>query len=196
MAPLITRLLAGAGYETSELRVNWVDLAQVPGLSNATGRLGMTFLPGKRFSGRAGDHWRDLKTDAAVLHHLHELDTLLLLVEDSELESARVRGIEAALEANGIELLRHPIRDMGIPTDRPAFAQTLGELLRRLQDGKRVAVACMGGLGRTGTVVGCLLRDAGLDAEAAISLARATRAGTIETSGQEAFVRGWRATDT
>jgi protein-tyrosine phosphatase len=38
--------------------------------------------------------------------------------------------------------------------------------------------------------VACLLVDAGLAGDAAIALVRATRPGTIETSSQEAFVRG------
>jgi protein-tyrosine phosphatase len=195
VAPLVARLLAGAGYETSELRVNWVDLAQVPALRDAAGRLGMTFLPGKRFPGRAGAHWRDLETDAATLSQVHELDTLLLLVEDHELESAKVRGIDAAMDGQGIELLRHPVKDMGVPADPAALASALEGVAARVRAGERVAVACMGGLGRTGTIVGCLLQDSGLDADAAIGLARATRPGAIETDEQETFVRGWHATD-
>jgi protein-tyrosine phosphatase len=58
----------------------------------------------------------------------------------------------------------------------------------RLRAGKLVVVACRGGLGRTGTLVGCLLRDAGLTGPDAIALTRLSRAFTIENERQEAFV--------
>ena len=57
--------------------------------------------------------------------------------------------------------------------------------------GQTVVIACYGGYGRTGTVVGCLLRDAGLDGAAAIALARATRPGAVERPGQVTFVEEW-----
>ena len=65
------------------------------------------------------------------------------------------------------------------------------DVLARIRAGQTVAVACRGGLGRTGTAVGCLLVMAGLAPEAAIKLTRDSREGTIETDGQEDFVRGW-----
>jgi protein-tyrosine phosphatase len=52
-------------------------------------------------------------------------------------------------------------------------------------------VACLSGLGRTGTAVACLLVDAGLSAKEAIALTRATRRETIERGIQVAMVEGW-----
>jgi ADP-ribosyl-[dinitrogen reductase] hydrolase len=189
--PLVARLLASAGYRTDAIRVDWVDLATVPGLRDTKGALGMTFLPGKRGPGQAGEHWRDLESDAAALRNVHAVDTLLLLVEDHELERAQVPTIEAVMAEHGIELLRHPVVDMDVPTDPDAFREVLGEVGQCLETGRRVAVACMGGLGRTGTAVACLLIDAGLDAEAAITVTRASRRETIETHAQEQFVHRW-----
>ena len=40
-------------------------------------------------------------------------------------------------------------------------------------------------------IVGCLLRDGGLDGQAAIDLTRASRKHTIENRAQEQFVRDW-----
>jgi atypical dual specificity phosphatase len=64
-------------------------------------------------------------------------------------------------------------------------------VLRRLRGGHCVAVACRGGLGRTGTIVACLLRDAGLDGDEAVALTRASRHDTIERGSQVAFVHDW-----
>src|SRR4249919_3605677 len=92
----------------------------------------------------------------------------------------------------GSELIRFPIEDTRVPMDRPALELTLGDLRSRLARGETVAVACRGGLGRTGTVVGCLLRDTGLGGDDAIALTRASRRGTIENDEQEEFVESWR----
>ncbi len=108
-----------------------------------------------------------------------------------ELSLFQVPNIAEVMAAQGIELIRFPIEDTRVPTDRAALALTLGDLRSRLAKGETVAVACRGGLGRTGTVVGCLLRDAGLDADEAIALTRASRDGTIENRDQERFVKSW-----
>ena len=52
-------------------------------------------------------------------------------------------------------------------------------------------IACFGGFGRTGTAVACLLQDAGLTPDEAITLTRETRPGTIERQIQVEFVQDW-----
>jgi protein-tyrosine phosphatase len=178
--------------EASPLRVDWVPLEGVPGLVGTGGGLGMTFLPGKQHDGRRGRHRRDLRLDLARLRGEYAVDALLLLVEDHELEASGVPDIATACAAQGIELLRFPVRDVDVPADRAAFGAWLDGCRKRVATGQRIAVACLGGLGRTGTAVACLLIDAGLEADAAIRLTRETRHGTIETPAQESFVRAWK----
>ena len=196
---MVERLLVGEGWRTSRsdaIRVDWVDLSSVPalrGVAEAGGRLGMTFLPGKHDASdtRSGPHWRDLRADASRLRGELGVDALLVLVEDQELEAAGVSDIADAMVGEGIELLRHPIVDMDVPADHGELRLTLDDVLGRLRAGSTVVAACRGGLGRSGTIVACLLRDGGLDATAAVALTRESRHGTIETPAQEAFVAGW-----
>ena len=180
---------------TASVRVDWVaDLPSVPGLrgvADAGGRLGMTFLPGKQRDGWTGMHWRDLQTDVARLRGELGVDTLLLLVEDHELVAARVPDIADTMAAAGIHLIRFPIVDMHVTDDRDGLRLVLDDVLARLARGQSVAVACRGGMGRTGTIVGCLLRDGGLSPDAAINLTRASRKNTIERHTQEQFVTAW-----
>jgi hypothetical protein len=185
--PLIGRLTKAE----NPIRVDWADLATAPGLAGSPGRLGMTFLPGKD-EGPSGSHHRNLDRDVRWLKRVYAVDSFLLLVEDRELSSLKVSGIAEMMRAHGIELIRYPIQDTRVPTDRDAFAHSLDEIRACLASGKAVVVACRGGLGRTGTVVGCLLRDGGLDGDAAIALTRASRHGTIENAEQERFVRSWQ----
>jgi protein-tyrosine phosphatase len=197
VAPLVDRLVKASGFRTSSehpIRIDWVDLSGVLSLAGsvaAGGRLGMTFLPGKRREGLAGNHWRDLAADAEALRR-EGADDVLLLVEDHELELSGVPGIAAAMASAGIALHRHPIPDFGVPADPGAFRSVLAMVRGLMADGRSVVVACLGGLGRTGTAVACFLREAGLDADASIKLTRATRHGTIEVAAQERFVEGWR----
>ena len=176
---------------THPIRVDWVDMRTVPGLVHASGRLGMTFIPGKKDLNSPRRHWRDLATDVHDLAQRHRADVLVLLVEDHELDLLEVPDLAAEVERAGMELIRFPIVDVSVPDDPEAVAALLGTIRGRLDAGQRVLVACRGGLGRTGTVVGCVLRGAGLDGDAAIALTRATRPGTIETWKQESFVQDW-----
>lgn len=148
-------------------RVDWLDLRRVPGLADATGRLGMTSLAA-----------------AEGLRRHDGVHTLLLLVEDHELV--------VPPDAEDVRITRYPIPDMGVPADRMAFRSVLDAVRDEVRVGRSVVVACLGGYGRTGTAVACLLVDAGLGGDQAIALVRAARPGTIERDPQEAFVRSWR----
>lgn len=193
--PLVDRLLGAHGWRTSTthpIRVDWVDLTNVPGLRDAAGRLGMTFLPGKQYVGWQGPAWRDLDRDVARLRDDHGCDLFLLLVEDHELVSTRTTALAEVFERHGIELRRHPVVDMDVPADGLAFRAMLEDLTAAIRAGISVVVACRGGLGRTGTAVACLLVDAGMEPDAAIAHTRATRRNTIERGSQVAWVRAWK----
>jgi ADP-ribosylglycohydrolase len=195
VAPLVDGLIATIGRRTSTmspLRVDWFDPFYIPLVMHAGGQLGMTLLPGKRSTGQAGHHWRDLVADADRLRDVHHCDVMVLLVEDRELARAGVSSLPLALAARGIHVLRYPIPDGGAPADRRSFRRLLDDVIRRLLSGATVVVACRGGLGRTGLTVACLVRDlADIGADDAIEGARLFRDGAVETKAQEAFVAAW-----
>jgi protein-tyrosine phosphatase len=74
----------------------------------------------------------------------------------------------------------------------PASVDDMDRILSEIDDARRmgrVAVACMGGVGRTGTVVACALVRRGLSPAAAIRRVRELRHPTaVETVEQERFV--------
>jgi hypothetical protein len=57
----------------------------------------------------------------------------------------------------GQEHLRFPIRDVSVPKSKDEMRAILDAIDERLEAGKGVYVHCWGGVGRTGTVVGCWL---------------------------------------
>ena len=115
--PLVTRLTKAQ----DPIRVDWVDLAKAPGLAGSPGRLGMTFLPGKKGKGLSRDYDRDLVRDVRWLRRALGVDAFLLLVEDDELSMFRVPNIAEVMAEQGIELIRFPIDDTRVPMDRPAL---------------------------------------------------------------------------
>jgi protein-tyrosine phosphatase len=90
------------------------------------------------------------------------------------------------------------VRDFSVPgeTEMRAILDALDEALA---EGHVVYLHCRGGLGRTGTVVGCYLVRHGADPDEALrrirtALDEAGRAGhaSPETAEQLALVRSWR----
>ena len=90
---------------------------------------------------------------------------------------ARILAEEAAsLGAQAVHT-RMGIRDMGIPT--PAFMTSiLSTIDDALEAGHVVYVHCWGGIGRTGTVVGCYLVQHGMTGRQAIEEIERLRQGT------------------
>jgi protein-tyrosine phosphatase len=189
--PMIDRLVATTGARTSTgspLRVDRIDLDGIDGL--ADGSLGITFLPGKKREGHTGRRWRDLDLDVARLRALG-VDILFLLVEDEELAWCRVPELPAVIPAAGIELIRFPIRDPRVPTDNAAFRAAVEDLVARLGAARSVAIACRGGIDRSGMAAACVLVSAGLATAEAIMRVHAGRRGSLTYPEQLAYVQAW-----
>jgi protein-tyrosine phosphatase len=79
-----------------------------------------------------------------------------------------------------------PMRDFGLGADPAAFRLGVEQLSHSLMLGEQVLLHCAAGLGRTGTVAACVLKQAGLSREAAVAHVRA--AGS---NPQSALQSGW-----
>lgn len=95
----------------------------------------------------------------------------------------------------------HPIPDMGVTTPEK-MVDTLDTIDTAHARGDTVYVHCWGGIGRTGSVVGCWLVRHGSSATDAIELIRRRRLElpvfqhfpkSPQTSAQERFVAAWQA---
>jgi hypothetical protein len=134
------------------------------------------------------------------------IDAVLDLTEDGEsIGGKALRPYWPELEALStarelrIELRRVPIRDMSagaVELQRKA----LGEIDSMLGKGRRVYLHCLGGIGRTGMVVGSWLVEHGLAApDEALGLLAKLRSRvdadapvSPETEAQRRVVSGWR----
>lgn len=181
-----------AGFDP-QLPIDWLEPLELG--DTLPGRLGLTILPGKRgtsfrYPGRV--YRRDLDRDFALLRAVG-VRRLILLVEEVELRHWSDPGIVEHGEAAGVTVYRHPIPDGRAPGSVGEMETILSEIREaRLAD--NVAVACMGGVGRAGTVAACALVAGGMTPDAAIATVRAVRHPTaVETAEQEQFVRSFAA---
>jgi protein-tyrosine phosphatase len=174
-------------------RIDWLPREDLR--DGRPGRLGLTVLPGKRgaserYPGRV--YRADLDADLAALGAAGVV-RLVLLVDDAELARWSDPAIVDRAAEGGIEIDRHPMADGAAPRD----AEAMDRLLRSISDARGhgdVAIACMGGVGRSGTVAACVLVAAGWEPDAAIGRVREVRHPTaVETGDQMAFVRTYRS---
>lgn len=83
-----------------------------------------------------------------------------------------------------------PWPDFLLPRDRAAAITAIRGLHARARSGKRVEVACNGGVGRTGTVLACLAILSGVSPTAAVAWTRAHyHPHAVETPWQRRWVR-------
>ena len=175
------------------IHVDWIDQELLG--DRLPGRLGVTILPGKRgasarYPGRV--YRRDTRTDLDRLRSLG-VGLLVLLVEDRELRRWGDPDLAAHAEAAGLTVRRLPIRDGAAPPSVAAVDALLTEIdAARAQSD--VVVACMGGVGRSGTIAACALVAAGVSPDGAIAHLREVRHPTaVETPRQVEFVADYAA---
>jgi hypothetical protein len=159
-------------------------------------------LPGQLL---AGEYPGDLEDEQAryKLRRLLEAGITLFLDLTEEGEHAlrpyaHLLQKEAAALGRSATHFRLPIPDYGAPSS--AQMKRIMDLLDAgLQSEQIIYVHCYGGIGRTGTVVGCFLVRHGLSGEAALAHIAALRRDTPdswkhspETDKQRQMVLGWQ----
>lgn len=131
-------------------------------------------------------------------------DTFIDLTRPNEtVPYYRILLEEAKLYEVKVERHNFPIGDFGLPTPETMKA-ILDTLDAALQNGRRIYLHCWGGIGRTGTTVGCYLVRLGMTGEEALSqLAEWWRTvpksrihqHSPETREQAQFIRDWAKYD-
>jgi hypothetical protein len=79
--------------------------------------------------------------------------------------------------------------DFGVPADDARAAGQIEAAFARARAGQTVEIGCVGGLGRTGTVLACMAVLAGVEPSKAVTWVRRNyRPEAVETSSQERWV--------
>lgn len=156
-------------------------------------------VPGRLLAGE----YPGAKADPAARHKLRLfLDAgvtfFLDLTEADELAPYATLLQEEATSRNmAVEHHRLPIPDLGTPP-LAQVSDILDAIDAAIAAGQRVYVHCWGGIGRTGTIVGCYLVRHGMTGPQALTEIARLRQGTPdvgkaspETPDQRARVRAW-----
>ncbi|QAY76359.1 dual specificity protein phosphatase family protein [Sphingosinicella sp. BN140058] len=131
---------------------------------------------------RAGDwledeiaHWKDAGVERVVS-----------LLEQNEIEELEL-GAEARLCArSGIDFVSFPIADRHVPDDMP---EALALAWRLAVSGKRIAIHCRAGIGRSSVMAAAVLVAAGITPEAALAAITAARGVEVpDTEAQRQWV--------
>lgn len=164
---------------TDPLRIAWLE-------TPSEWRVGLTFAPGKRGPSTEGARWeRDLDADLDVLVS-NGIRTIACLIEAHELGGWGIERLPAAAAARKIEFLHRPIRDVSVPTLDGARS-LIQELIARRD--APILIHCIGGVGRTGVIAGCLLRALDVPPDEALRRLVAARGKRCpETPVQRQFV--------
>ncbi|MFL6602064.1 MAG: ADP-ribosylglycohydrolase family protein [Steroidobacteraceae bacterium] len=100
-----------------------------------------------------------------------------------------------------VEYARKAIKDHGLPGSREQMLEILDYVGNAMSGGRPVYVHCRAGIGRTGTVIGCLLVERGLSGDGALdelnrlwqqSKRSKSWAYVPETEAQASYVREWK----
>ena len=134
---------------------------------------------------RGGD-WLDDELSALRQEGFDIIVSLLTKEESEELGLAKEAD---SGRAHGIEYLTLPIPDLGVPDSSEAAQDFLRLLHRALNAGRRIAIHCRQGIGRSGLVASSLLVMSGIDAATAFRTVSAARGLSIpETNEQRDWV--------
>lgn len=153
-------------------------------------------LPGRFLAGGYPGDWDEERSRRNMRRLLEAgVSFFLDLTEEGEQEPYLPLAYD---EAGGrpIEYRRLPIGDFAVP-DVEQMVHILDTIDAALADGHTIYLHCLGGSGRTGTVVGCYLVRHGMPgAEALAEIARlrqemANPRPSPETAAQRRFVLEW-----
>ena len=95
---------------------------------------------------------------------------------------------ERVIKELGLKRHHFPLADMSAP-DVGFIERFVGVLQHELDQGRKVAVHCGAGLGRTGTLLACYFVNEGLSANKAIEFVRKARPGSVESRDQEHAIK-------
>ncbi len=104
---------------------------------------------------------RGLEDDLLDLRR-QEVDTLVSLLEPSEIERYELEREGELCAAMGIDFLLFPIPDHTAPKDLRSTALLVEGLAERYRRSRRVIVHCLGGVGRSPTIAGAVLLEMGV----------------------------------
>ena len=117
-------------------------------------------------------------------------NVVVSLLTPDEIAEFELEQEERWCQKDSIEFYAFPISDLDVPDSRQALAALIKKLDLALRAGKRVAVHCRQGIGRSGLVTAALLITAGEDVDTVWEHISQSRGRPVpDTDEQRAWVK-------
>jgi protein-tyrosine phosphatase len=118
------------------------------------------------------------------------LDMVVSLLMPDEVADFDLGQEKAWCQARGIDFVAFPIPDRGVPSSWHATLALVHKLGQALAEGKRIAVHCRQGIGRSALLAACVLVAADEEPETAFEHISAARGCAVpEMTEQQAWVK-------
>ncbi len=148
----------------------------------------------------AGEYPRDAGDDEASRAKLSALTDAGIVSFIDLTEERMLHPYSHWLDAASVTHRRFPIRDISVPNSPQAAAEILDAIDDDIANGRPAYIHCLGGIGRTGLIVGCWLSRHGHEGTAALEKLRelwahnpkSRWADSPETRAQERYILKWR----
>lgn len=128
----------------------------------------------------------NLEEDIELMKSMN-ISVVVTLVSNEELQQKNLPHFFETLEKNNLEVFHSPIEDYSTPSIEQTDS-ILNFIQTCIDNKKNVLIHCMGGYGRSGTIMGCFANKY-LNETNPIQYVRNTRGeDAIETEAQEEFV--------
>jgi protein-tyrosine phosphatase len=122
------------------------------------------------------------------------VDAIVSLLTDEEVAEFDLSKQSALCSTHGLHFLSFPIGDRSVPISREAALGFVHKLDKALAAGKRIAIHCRQGIGRSGLLAAGLLTAAGIDRDVAIQRVSTARGLPVpETPEQRQWVSEFAA---
>lgn len=117
------------------------------------------------------------------------VDVVVSLLTPSENEELNLEDEARLSKAKDIQFLSFPIEDRGVPSSSAKVEQLVAQLGPEIQRGKKVAVHCRQGIGRSSLISAVVLIASGEDIEQALSaISKARGLEVPETAEQRKWL--------
>lgn len=160
----------------------------------AAEQLGLTICPGKKGASSISSKMHDRSLLQDMINLSSHADVIVNLIPDHELESLGLSWEEYDATARHVGLIpqRWAFEDNTTPLDDVGTLRFVRDLVEQLNHGVNVVVHCKGGLGRSGLIAGCAMREAGMEPSAVFDALRRARGPLCpSTADQRRYVENW-----
>jgi protein-tyrosine phosphatase len=123
----------------------------------------------------------------------HKITTVIMLISDEEIAHYGVLPLKSKFDSLNIRIYQSPIADYGVPSPTQT-REILSQLHKCVKANENVLIHCVGGYGRSGTIMGCYSRQyLKKSPSEVIDYVRSIRGeAAIETPQQVQYVREWK----